>query len=468
MYVLSKLKLKKRSSFCRYILLLSGDIEINPGPVRKPCTTCMKPVNKRSLFCNNCNLATHKQCILIQIPDTSKYLCHECTLSNQNFDPNLFPFSNIDVVDDLNNSANMTSELNNINNAISENIEEKDPETNIWQPFKKRGLHLIHLNINSLLNKIHELRFIAQKSNPTIIGITESKIDETVLNSEVDIEGYTIFRNDRTRNGGGVVMYVNKNVGVKERVNFSKDIENVFVDILLPKTKPILVGILYNPFKSNFLDNLSTAISNTENFDNQEVYLLGDFNINLWHKDKYLFKKNKVLSHQEIHKDATNNAYDIIRYQEFCSLHGLKQQIVAPTRITENKTSLLDHILTNTSENLPQSGVIDVGLSDHQLIFATRKTVRDKYSGHKEITIRSFKNYTIELYHEALKQLVFPDYKNFIDMNSAYSDFIEKIMSVINKIAPIKKIRAKNHTEDWFDGEVLENIILRDKLFKKI
>ena len=100
--------------------------------------------------------------------------------------------------------------------------------------------------------------------------------------------------------------------------------------------------------------------------------------------------------------------------------------------------------------NLPQSGVIDVGLSDHQLIFATRKTVHDKYSGHKEITIRSFKNYTIELYHEALKQLVFPDYKNFIDMNSAYSDFIEKIMSVINKIAPIKNIRAKNHTEDWF------------------
>ena len=82
-----------------------------------------------------------------------------------------------------------------------------------------------------------------------------------------------------------MVMYVNKNRGAKERVNFSKDIENVFVDILLPKTKPILVGILYNPFQTDFLDNLSTAISNTDNFDNQEVYILGDFNINLWHKE---------------------------------------------------------------------------------------------------------------------------------------------------------------------------------------
>ena len=53
-------------------------------------------------------------------------------------------------------------------------------------------------------------------------------------------------------------------------------------------------------------------------------------------------------------------------------------------------------------------------------------------------------------------------------MNFAYSDFIEKIMSVINKIAPIKKIRAKKHTEDWFDGgEIIENILIRYKLFKK-
>ena len=52
-------------------------------------------------------------------------------------------------------------------------------------------------------------------------------------------------------------------------------------------------------------------------------------------------------------------------------------------------------------------------------------------------------------------------------MNAAYIDFIDKIMSVINKIAPIKKIRAKHHTEDWIDGEVLENIVIRDNLFKK-
>ena len=296
----------------------------------------------------------------ISVPDISKYKCQQCQISTQNYDPTLFPFSEVKEFDNLNNSANIKPD-------------EKIEDINIWQPFQKKGLHMIHLNINSLLNKIHELRFIAQKSNPTIIGITESKLDDTVLNSEVSIEGYTLFRSDRTRNGGGVIMYVNNCVGVKERKNFSKDIENVFVDILLPKTKPILVGTIYNPFQPNFLQNLTTAISNAETFDNQDVYILGDFNINLWHKDKYIFHNNKTLSHQDIQKIAPSNASDIIKYQEFCSLHGLKQLISTPTRITENKSSLLDHILTNTHESILQSGKIEVGLSDHQLIFITRK-----------------------------------------------------------------------------------------------
>ena len=270
--------------------------------------------------------------------------------------PDIFPFSEIDA-NDLNSPAN----------PVTQQVEEI-VETNTWQPFKIRGLHIMHLNINSLLNKIHELRSIAQKSNPTVIGITESKIDNTVLDSEVDIDGYSIIRCDRTRNGGGVLMYINNNVSYKERANFSKEIENVFVDILLPKSKPILVGVLYNPFKADFLDNLSNAISNTGSFDNQEVYLLGDLNINLWH----IFSI-QILSHREIHKITSENAYDIIKYQEFCSLHGLRQLISTPTRITENRTSLLDHVLTNTPENIPQCGVIEVGLSDHQLTFATHK-----------------------------------------------------------------------------------------------
>ena len=74
----------------------------------------------------------------------------------------------------------------------------------IWHPFKKRGLHFLHLNVNSLLPKIDELRYISKLSNAAIIGITETKLDDSILNSELNIDGYDLLRCDRDRHGGGV------------------------------------------------------------------------------------------------------------------------------------------------------------------------------------------------------------------------------------------------------------------------
>ena len=46
------------------------------------------------------------------------------------------------------------------------------------------------MNINSLLPKVDELREIVKISNPTVIGITETKLDNLVSDSEISIDGY--------------------------------------------------------------------------------------------------------------------------------------------------------------------------------------------------------------------------------------------------------------------------------------
>ena len=79
---------------------------------------------------------------------------------------------------------------------------------NEWNVFKNRGLHLIHLNINSLLQKIEELRYIAKSTNAAVIGICESKLDASVLDPEISIDNYKILRYDRNRQGGGAACYV--------------------------------------------------------------------------------------------------------------------------------------------------------------------------------------------------------------------------------------------------------------------
>ena len=59
---------------------------------------------------------------------------------------------------------------------------------NEWNIFKSRDLHFIHPNINSVLPKIEELRIIAKSTNAAIIGISESKLDESVLEPENEID----------------------------------------------------------------------------------------------------------------------------------------------------------------------------------------------------------------------------------------------------------------------------------------
>ena len=75
---------------------------------------------------------------------------------------------------------------------------------------------------------------------------------------------------------------------------------------------------------------------------------------------------------------------------------------------------------------------------------------------HNEIWVRSLKNYTPELLKEDLTKINFPDYNIFSNVNFAYLDLAEKILSIVDKITPFKDLRIKNNAQDWFDGKVAE------------
>ena len=79
---------------------------------------------------------------------------------------------------------------------------------NKWNVFKNRGLHIIHLNIDSLLSKIEEHRSTAEPANAAVIGISESKLDASALEQEISIDDYKIPRFDRNRHDGGVACYI--------------------------------------------------------------------------------------------------------------------------------------------------------------------------------------------------------------------------------------------------------------------
>ena len=61
-------------------------------------------------------------------------------------------------------------------------------------------------NICSVHAKITELRLIVQDCRPHVIALMETKLNDAICDMELDIPGYDLYRQDRTRNGGGVAV----------------------------------------------------------------------------------------------------------------------------------------------------------------------------------------------------------------------------------------------------------------------
>lgn len=79
---------------------------------------------------------------------------------------------------------------------------------------------------------------------------------------------------------GGVCVYVRSDIGFNQRMDLNNDqIEAVWLNILLPKSKPILVGACYrSPDQTMFYEILEEVCSKGTDFVNSEVIMIGDFN----------------------------------------------------------------------------------------------------------------------------------------------------------------------------------------------
>ena len=118
-----------------------------------------------------------------------------------------------------------------------------------------------------------------------------------------------------------------------------------FLEIALPKSKPVIIGILYiTPDKYDFVNCPERTFSDTYVIETQECYLLGDININLQPKDKDIFRsKSANTTDKEMpHLNWT--------YLEICFTHSMEQIITRLTNVTDQTATLIDYILTNSPE----------------------------------------------------------------------------------------------------------------------
>ena len=162
------------------------------------------------------------------------------------------------------------------------------------------------------------LSFMANMhSDFTAMGISETWFGDESDASLYPIPGYNLVSNSRLdKRGGGVAMYIPSHFDyqVHHGLNaMSNLLETLFVEILIPGRRNIVLGVVYRPPQGNislFMSELQDMLLNPL-LSNKDLFLMGDYNIDL------------------LQCDVNNQCNDFLNLMEAFSLMPL---ITKPTR----------------------------------------------------------------------------------------------------------------------------------------
>ncbi len=224
-----------------------------------------------------------------------------------------------------------------------------------------------------------------------------------------------------TRGGGVVNLYRNNKIAYKIKDDpLMINLETLWIDLLLPNTKPITVGVCYKPpdYKP-FLDELNSKLTSLDT--SRETIILGDMNI----------------CYNNHNSGITN------QYKQILDLNSYKQTITIPTRVTEHTANILDHIICNREDRITHSGVIEIGISDHFLTYCTRKHKKVSIGRHKTIKIRSLRNYNKDIFENILHNTNWDLIYSKTDDDDAWTTFKTIITEIMDEVAPMKEVGIK-------------------------
>ncbi len=291
------------------------------------------------------------------------------------------------------------------------------------------NLSIIHFNSRSLYENFSHIReYLHQFSQPfNIIAISETWITAD-KGMDFEMEGYELrYMNRKNKGGGGVAIYVDRNLKFRVLSDMTAVVDNVLecisIEIIKEKSKNVIISCIYRAPGSNieiFKDWMEETFSCKST---KEIFICGDFNINLLHT-----KEHKMT------EEFINAMYSMALYPK----------IMRPTRITSHCATLIDNIFTNNIEDSIISGILINDISDHLPVFTIydrncRNITLAKKSQYRRVrteqSINSFKNDLLTQSWDAIYQ------SNNID--SAYEEFLKIFTTLYNKNCPIKQYTKK-------------------------
>jgi hypothetical protein len=310
-----------------------------------------------------------------------------------------------------------------------------------------KGLSIAHLNVRSVPSKIDELRFLLSQIDLDLFCCTETWLDNTVCDKEIDINSYNIYRNDRNRHGGGACIYVKEQLTHKPRYDLGHpEVECTWVECQGRKNQsPILVGALYRPPNASaaYYDSIVEMLNKVSK-EGKEIIILGDFNYN------YV-----------IDETLANNP---VKYLQ--DVFALDQLVNEPTRVTMNSSSILDLILTTDQSKHIRTGVHKIGISDHHMCFTIIGFDKDKYV-HKTIKYRDYTKFSVNDFINDLEKSGLDEICLLSNLEDAWQKWKTTFLLAANKHCPFTERRVKNRSNSWITPDLIKLMYRRDYLKEK-
>ena len=227
-----------------------------------------------------------------------------------------------------------------------------------------------HYNINSITapGRLETFESVAKTLNPSYLIINESKLDETIPTNLICLSQFhEPIRRDRTRQGGGCLVYISNKLTFKQQTELQSDFfEHLWVDVRV-KSRVYSINSLYRPPNEDaeshtlFLREVENVLLSMSKHKSDNFILASDLNFG------NIYCKFPALSPKPLDNTAP----------ELFATHGLSQLIDIPTRITQNCTSLIDLIFCRNVDNIQCHGTLPP-IADHDGTFVAFHCVLDK------------------------------------------------------------------------------------------
>ena len=226
-----------------------------------------------------------------------------------------------------------------------------------------------HPNLNSIRNKLFDFKKIFL-NKIDICLISENKFDDSIPNLQFFGNGYKLFRRNRNRNAGGLILHVKENIPFKleNSFSFSEKSKIIALEFSISNTKWLLLGLFKPPSVNDvtFIDEIKLALNDyTKLYEN--FIFIGDFDL--------------IVENSELN-DLMNNS---------C----LKNLIKWPTCYKSNTPACIDLILTNQECLFMKSSTFESGLSDFHKLTTTIFGTFILRGNSKKIFYKNYKSFRL-------------------------------------------------------------------------